>query len=316
MAVGGQIIRVGRYDVEITRPAKVLFPADGITKGDLIDYYRRIAPWMLPHLRGRPVAMERYPDGIDKPSFFHKAVPSYYPDWIKTVTVKKVGGTVTHVVCDNEATLVYLANQACITPHIWLSRMDKLYYPDQMIFDLDPSGESFESVKATAQSFSRLLDELALPAYVKTTGSRGLHVAVPLNREEDFDSVRGFARRLAEIVVNGDREHRTLEQRKGKRLGRVFVDTNRNAYAQLIAPAYAVRARPGAPVSVPLEWSELNRKDLRPGGVTIRSVFDRLEKVGDPWKDFRRRATSLNRARQKLEELNATRRIPQKEEVQ
>jgi bifunctional non-homologous end joining protein LigD len=304
--VDEQTIRVGRYDLEITRPAKVLFPADGITKGDLIDYYRRIAAWMLPHLRDRPLAMERYPNGIDEPSFFQKAVPSYFPDWIKRVTVKKTGGTITHVVCNNEATLVYLANQACITPHIWLSRIDKLYYPDQMVFDLDPSREDFEAVKATAQAIRELLDRLDLPAYLKTTGSRGMHVAVPLNREEDFDSVRAFARQLAEIVVNHDPEHRTLEQRRGKRGGRVFVDTNRNAYAQHMAAAYAVRARAGAPVSAPLDWSELNRKDLRPNGVTIRTIFGRLKKVGDLWKDFGRRATSLKMARRKLEDLHGT----------
>jgi bifunctional non-homologous end joining protein LigD len=315
LAAHGQTIRVGRYRIEITRPEKVLFPADGITKGDLTNYYRQIAAWILPHLQGRPLLLERYPDGIDKTHFFHKAVPVYYPDWIETVTVKKVGGTVTHVVCDNEASLVYIANQACITPHIWLSRIEKLHCPDQMVFDLDPADGNFESAKATAQSFSRLLDKLELPTFVKTSGSRGLHVAVPLNREEDFDSVRTFARRLAEIVVNEDWEHRTLEQRKSKRFGRIFVDTKRNAYAQTVAPAYSVRARPRAPVSAPLDWSELNKKDFRPDDVTIQSIFNRLEKFGDPRKDFRRWATSLKRAHQKLEDLNATRRISQEEEV-
>jgi bifunctional non-homologous end joining protein LigD len=307
MAVRGQTVRVGRVDVEITRPGKLLFPADGITKQDLADYYRRISPWMLPHLQDRPLAMERYPDGIGGPSFFQKEVPAYYPDWIERVTVKKMGGTITHVICNNEATLVYLANQACITPHIWLSRIGKLRYPDQMVFDLDPSGENFDAVRAAAQSFRELLDKLELPVYVKTTGSRGLHVAVPLDRKEDFDSVRAFARRLAEIVVNGDREHRTLEQRKDRRLGRVFVDINRNAYAQTIAPAYAIRARPGAPVSLPLDWNDLSKKDLRPNGTTIRTVFGHLEKSGDPWRDFWRHATSLNRARREVEKLNATR---------
>ena len=241
--------------------------------------------------------MERYPDGIGKPSFFQKAVPPYYPDWIERVTVKKVGGTITHVVCNNEATLVYLANQACITLHIWLSRIEKLRCPDQTVFDLDPAGESFEPVRAAAQSFGELLDKLELPVYVKTTGSRGLHVAVPLGRDEDFDSVRAFARRLAEIVVDGDREHRTLEQRKERRHGRVFEDTNRNAYAQTVAPGYAVCGRPGAPVSLPLDWSELDRKDLRPNGVTVRSVFDRLGKTGDPWLDFRRCDTRTPQSR-------------------
>jgi bifunctional non-homologous end joining protein LigD len=316
VAVRGELIRIGGHDVKITRPDKILFPQDGITKGDLIDYYRRIAPWMLPHLRDRPLSLERYPDGIDKPGFFQKTTPFYYPGWIETVTIKKkMGGTVRHVVCNNAATLVYLANQACLTPHIWLSRIDKLDYPDQLVFDLDPSGDRFEPVKAAAQSLKELLDQLGLPAYLKTTGGRGLHVAVPLKRNETFDSVRAFATELAKVVVRQEPEQWTLEQRKDRRRGRVFVDTNRNAYAQTVAPAYAVRPRRGAPVSVPLDWQELSRKDLRSDGVTIRTVFKRLEKPGDPWTDFWRTAASLNRARQKFEKLNATRRIPQEEEV-
>ena len=309
MIVPEEIVRIGRHEVRVTRPRKVLFPEDGITKQDLIDYYCRIASWILPHLRGRPLVLERYPDGINEPGFFQKDTPSHYPGWIKTVTVKKVGGSVRHVVCDNAATLIYLANQACVTPHIWLSRTDKLDVPDQMVFDLDPSGDSFEPVKAAARSLKELLDHLGLPAYLKTTGLRGLHVAVPLKRREDFDSVRAFAREVARVIVSQEPGERTLEQRKSMRRGRVFVDTNRNAYAQTIAPAYAVRARRGAPVSVPLDWSELKSKNLRPDGVTIRSVFDRLEKVGDPWEDFWWRGVSLNRARRKLEKLKATRRL-------
>jgi bifunctional non-homologous end joining protein LigD len=299
-----EIVRIGRHEVRITHPEKLIFPEDGITKRDLIHYYRRIASWILPHLRGRPLVLERYPDGINKPGFFQKDTPSYYPGWIKTVTVKKVGGSVRHVVCDNAATLIYLANQACVTPHVWLSRTDKLDVPDQMVFDLDPSGDGFEPVKAAARSLKELLDQLGLPSYLKTTGSRGLHVVVPLKRREDFDSVRAFAVEVARVIVSQEPGERTLEQRKSMRHGRVFVDTNRNAYAQTVAPAYAVRARRGAPVSVPLDWSELKSRNLRPNGETIRSVFDRLEKVGDPWADFWRRGVSLNRARQRLEKLN------------
>jgi bifunctional non-homologous end joining protein LigD len=304
MAVQGELIRIGRHEVRITHPEKLLFPDDGVTKQDLIDYYRSIASWILPHLRGRPLVLERYPDGINEPGFFQKDTPSYYPGWIKMVTVKKVGGSVRHVVCDNAATLVYLANQACVTPHIWLSRTDKLDVPDQMVFDLDPSGDSFEPVKAAARSLKELLDHLGLPAYLKTTGLRGLHVAVPLKRREDFDTVRAFAREVARVIVSQEPGERTLEQRKSMRRCRVFVDTNRNAYAQTVAPAYAVRARRGAPVSVPLDWSELKSRNLRPDGVTIRNIFDRLEKVCDPWADFWRRGVSLNRPRQKLEKLN------------
>jgi bifunctional non-homologous end joining protein LigD len=153
-----------------------------------------------------------------------------------------------------------------------------------MVFDLDPSGNSFQDVKSTAESLKALLDQLGLPAYVKTTGSRGLHVAVPLKRAAQFDPVRDFAREVAFVVVGQASGQRTLELQKSKRHGRVFVDTNRNAYAQTMAPAYAVRARPGAPVSVPLDWSELRTPSLRPDGTTMRNVFERLEKIGDPWR--------------------------------
>ncbi len=295
------VVRVGRREIEISRPEKVLFPEDDITKGELIEYYARIAPQMLPHLRNRPLTLERYPDGIKSKRFFQKEVPSYFPDWIRRVTVKKVGGTVTHVVCNDAATLVYLANQACMTPHISLSRIDKLDHPDQLVIDLDPQGDDFEPVRSTARAFKQLLDELELPSFFKTTGSRGLHIVVPLQRKDGFDSVRDFARELAGIVVSQAPEERTLEQLKAQRGARVFIDTNRNGYAQLVAPAYAVRARKGAPVSVPLDWSELEKKKLRSDGVTIRTIFGRLDKAGDPWADFWRSGVSLTRARQKLE---------------
>src|SRR3954469_454395 len=248
------VIRVDRREIEISRPEKVLFPEDGITKGDLIEYYARIAPWMIPHLKDRPLTLERYPNGINTKRFFQKEVSSYFPKWIRTVTVKKVGGQVTHVVCNDTATLVYLANQACVTPHIFLSRSDKVDIPDQLVFDLDPQGDEFEAVKSTALDFKQLLDELELPAFLKTTGSRGLHVVVPLQRREHYDAVRSFGRDLAGIIVSREPRTRTMEQLKAKRGGRVFIDTNRNGYAQLVAPAYAVRAKKGAPVSVPLDW--------------------------------------------------------------
>ena len=296
-------IRVGGRDVKITRPEKVLFPDDGITKQDLVDYYRRVARWILPQLRERPLTLERFPDGIRGPRIIQKSAAPYFPRWIKTVSVAKAGGSLRHVVCDDEATLAYLANLACITPHIWLSRIDKREYPDQMVFDLDPSGASFAPVVETAKAARNLLEQLGLPVYVKTTGSRGLHVVVPLKRQEDFDSVRGFARQVAELLVNQSPNERTLEQRKDKRGERVFLDINRDAYAQTIAPAYAVRPRPGAPVSMPLDWRELDDKALRPDGITIRNIFERLEKLKDPWKDFRARAASLKTAAQKLRRL-------------
>jgi bifunctional non-homologous end joining protein LigD len=299
MALTG-VVRVDRREIEISRPEKVLFPDDGITKGDLIEYYARIAPRMVPHLQDRPLTLERYPNGIQTKRFFQKEVSSYFPKWIRRVTVEKVGGTVTHVVCNDTATLVYLANQACITPHIFLSRTDKLETPDQLVFDLDPQGDDFDLVKATALDFKRLLDELQLPAFLKTTGSRGLHVVVPLRRRENYDAVRAFARDVAEIIVRKAPQSRTMEQLKANRGNRVFIDTNRNGYAQLVAPAYAVRARKGAPVSVPLNWDELKKKELRSNSFTIGNVFQRLERMGDPWADFWQSGVLLTRARQRL----------------
>jgi bifunctional non-homologous end joining protein LigD len=300
-----EVVRVGHHDVKITRPDKVLFPEDGITKRHLVDYYRRIVSWMLPHLRGRPLTLERFPDGIDGTRLIQKSASAYNPEWIKTVTVKKVGGTVKHVLCEDEATLAYLANQACITPHIWLSRTDAIQFPDQMVFDLDPSGEEFAPVRATAQALRKILEQMRLPVYLKTSGSRGLHVVVPVRRDSDFDSVRAFARQVAEIAVREDSKNRTLEARKNDRRGRVYIDTNRNAYAQTVAPAYAVRPRPGAPVSVPLDWHELQKKDLRPDSVTIKTVFARLERAEDPWKDFWGSAVTLKKTRSRLEERHA-----------
>lgn len=295
-----ETIRIDGRDVKITRPEKVLFPEDGITKGDLIRYYQRIGPRMLPYLKGRPLALQRYPDGIAGPSFFQKAAAPYYPEWIETATVKKVGGTVKHVVCNDVATLVYLANQACITLHPWLSRADRPDYPDQMIFDLDPSSDDFRSVIDAAHVLKEILDELKLPAYLKTTGSRGLHIAVPLDGKQNFESVRTFARNVAEVVVARDPARYTLEQYKNKRGGRIFVDVNRNAYAQTAVAVYSVRARNGAPVSTPLGWAELRKRNLRPDAITIKNVFERLDQIQDPWSNFWKHRASLDEAAKRL----------------
>ncbi|WP_201159772.1 non-homologous end-joining DNA ligase [Rhodoplanes elegans] len=306
-------LRVEGHEIAVTNPAKLLFADGHISKRDLIDYYRWVGPRILPFLRERPIAMERYPNGIEQTGFFQKSVPSYFPDWVKTIAVqKKQGGIARHVICNDVALLVYLANQACITPHAWLSRVDKLEYPDQMVFDLDPSADTFDWVRAAALALKELLQELTLSAYVKSTGSRGLHVIVPLKRTESFESVRTFARAVATIVVMQEPSQRTLQQRTGSRHGRVFLDINRNAYAQTVAPPYAVRARPNAPLSIPLFWEEVRSKTLRPDGVTLRDIRKRLDGMIDPWADFRRRASALGSAWRKLELLGVSVRVPQK----
>lgn len=303
MAEQKTVVEIGGHEVSLTRPDKVLFPADGITKKDLVDYYRRVAPLILPHLSGRPLMLERYPDGIGGPLIIQKDASKYFPAWIRTVSLKKKGGSVRHVVCDDEATLAYLANQACITPHTWLSLADKPDVPDQMVFDLDPSGATFGAVKSTARALHRILEACSVPAFLKTSGSTGLHVVVPLKRDGDFGGVRDLAHRIATQLIADAPGQRTLEVSKAKRGGRVYVDINRNAWAQNVAPAFAVRARPGAPVSVPIDWAELDRRTLRSDEWTIRTVFRRVEKAEDPWAAFRRSAVPFARAVKQVEAM-------------
>ena len=191
---GAGKVRVGRHTLPLSSLDKVLFPDAGVTKGDVVEHYRRVAARMVPHMKGRPVSMQRFPDGIEGQGFFQKDAPDYFPDWIRRVTVEKKGGTVEHAVCDDAATLVYLANQNCITPHVWLSRADRLNHPDRLIFDLDPSGDDFEQVRFAAGVLRDLLVDLGLVPFPMTTGGRGLHLLVPLDRKSDFDAVRSFAR--------------------------------------------------------------------------------------------------------------------------
>jgi bifunctional non-homologous end joining protein LigD len=294
----------GKYTVETSNEDKVFFPGEGITKGDLIEYYREIAEMMLPFMKDRLVVMHRFPDGINEDGFYHKDTPDFFPEWIRTKTVSKEdGGRVKHVICDNAATLVYLANQGCITPHTWLSRADKLHHPDQMIFDLDPSSDNFAPVRSAAKLLRKLFDELELVSFVKTTGSRGLHVLVPLDRSAKFDTVRAFARDVAKLLAHRHPRDLTTEARKNKRRGRLYLDTARNSYAQTAAPPYAVRPKPTAPVATPLDWDELNDSKLGPQTYHIGNIFKRLARKENPWRDLKRHTTSLDRARNRLNEM-------------
>jgi bifunctional non-homologous end joining protein LigD len=271
-----------------------------VTKADLAAYYERIAGRMVPHLRDRPVSMHRFPDGVAEAGFFHKDVPDHFPDWIRRVRVRKADGALTHaVVCDAD-TLVYLADQACITPHVWLSRSDRLDRPDRMVFDLDPSGEDFAAVRRVAQALGELLDELELPRFAMTTGSRGIHIWVPLERRHGFDEVRAFAREVAAVIEARHPNLVTTEQRKQKRRGRVLIDVMRNAYAQTAVPPYAVRPRGQGPVATPLRWEELSDSRLQPDRWTVSNLFRRLARREDPWRGMSSQARSLTRARQRL----------------
>ena len=298
-----QIAEIGGHDVKLSNPDKVLFPAAGLTKADLIDYYERIAPVMLPHVAGRPLSLVRYPNGIETEGFMQKNASDYFPDWIRRARIAKQDGAVDHVVAEDAATLVYLANQACVTFHIGLARVDRIDHPDRMVIDLDPSDDDFAKVKRAAREARALLEEVGLAPFLQTTGSRGLHIWAPLDRAADFDQVRDFAAQLAELLVARRPHELTTAQRKAKRGDRVFVDVARSAYAQTAVAPYSVRARPQAPVATPIDWAELDDPKLEPQRYTIRNLFRRLGRKKDPWAEIERHAHALEPARQRLQRL-------------
>src|SRR6195256_812424 len=277
------------HAITITHPDKVLFPADGITKGELAEYYRQIAPRMIPPVPHRPLHMNRFPGGIQYNPIQQKRVPDSFPGWIKRATLDlQRGGTITHAVIDNAATLVYLAQYNVVTVHVWLSCIQAPNQPDQVMFDLDPADEDFGLVRNTALTLKGLLEELKLVPFVKTTGSRGLHVIAPITVGPTFEEVHLFADALAQRLAAADSKHLTTEFSKQKREGRLFLDVNRNAYAQTAVAPYAVRAKAGAPIAVPIDWSEVESDKLRPDGVGIRTVAKWLKGRDDPWKSMER----------------------------
>jgi bifunctional non-homologous end joining protein LigD len=290
--------------VKITHPEKVLFPGDGITKADLAAYYERVAEWMLPHVRFRPVSMQRFPDGIEGKGFFHKDIPDYFPDWIRRVEVPKAKGTVTHLIACDPDTLVYLVGQNTITPHVWLSRADRVWQPDRMVIDLDPApGSDFGAVRRAARQTGELLEELGFTPFAQVTGSKGIHVWTPLRRRARHDDVRAFAGQIGAVLAARHPDALTTEWRKEKRDGRILVDTARNTYAQTAIPPYAVRPRPGAPVATPIEWDELSDSRLRPDRWTVKNVLRRLAAKGDPWADIGSYARGISRARRRISSM-------------
>jgi bifunctional non-homologous end joining protein LigD len=303
--MGRQTVELDGRTVELSSLDKTYFPESGLTKGDLVDYYRRVAPTMLPHLRDRPLSMQRFPEGIAAAGFYQKEVPEYFPRWIRRlpVLVEEEGREQPQVVCNDAATLVYLANQGVITPHTWLSREASLRQPDKLIFDLDPPGGDFQTVRAAALALRDLLSELELPSFLMTTGSKGLHVALPLDGRAGYDATRDFARDVAALLVARHPERYTLELRKDARQGRLFLDYLRNAYAATSVAPYAVRARPGAPVATPLAWDELEKRDLHSEYYTLKNIFRRLAQKQDPWQEFYAEPCSLEEARRRLEKM-------------
>jgi bifunctional non-homologous end joining protein LigD len=278
----------------ITHPDKLMFPGDGITKGELASYYEAVAPVMLPHLRRRPITMERFHRGIGAPGFFQKDVVKGFPEWLKRVEVPKHGGTVHHPIANDLRSLLWLANQNSITIHVWPSRMPNLYNPDICIFDLDPSTEDdLDTLCAAALQLRDLLVELGVRSWIKTSGSKGFHIAVPLNGKSDFGEVARFAHTVGRVLVSRNPHKLTQEFHKVDRGGRILVDTGRNGYSATYAATYTVRAKPGAPVSAPCTWEEVERGQVGPRTFTLRTMPERLAAAGDLWADMLKSKQSL-----------------------
>ena len=278
--------------IETHRDDKVLFPGDGRTKADVIAYYRDVAGLMLPHLENRCLTLERYPDGIDEPGFYQQNYADHFPDYVTRRPLPTADGddTVDHIVVDEPAALVYLADQGTITFHGWLARADAPRHPDRLVFDLDPADDDFRVVVDAARLVREVLELSGLVPFVMTSGSRGLHVSAPLDGHLDFDAARRLAATLAEAVVDRDPRRFTVAQRKAARRGRLYLDVARNAYGQTAVLPYSLRARPGAPAATPLDWRELSRSDLGPQRYGIANLRRRLARKDDPFARYASRA--------------------------
>ena len=288
--------------IPISHPEKVLFPEDGITKGDLAGYYEMIAPVMVPHVKNRPVTMERFHRGIGESGFFQKDVSKGFPAWLERVEVPKKDGVVNHPIVTDARSLVWLANQNSITPHVWGARAPDLLHPDVCVFDLDPSVEDAKALRRAALWLREMLeDEFGFETWVKTTGSKGFHIAVALDRKTPIGDVERFAHAIGRALVEAHPKELTQEFHKKDRGTRILVDTGRNGYSATFAAAYAVRARPGAPVSAPCTWKEVESGKAGPRTFHLRNMRERVDAAGDVWSGLLKKGKSLKRALTLLE---------------
>ena len=299
-------LRVGGRTVQVSSVGKPFFPAAGLAKGDLLAYYRDVAEVMLPHLAGRPLNLQRFPNGVDGKGFWQQGAADHFPDWVRTVTVERRGrgGTVDHVVCDDAATIVYLANLATVTFHAWTSTVEHLARPDLVVIDLDPDpDQGLDVVRAAARAVRAAGEEAGLAPFLQTSGSRGYHVVMPLEPGPDVEVVRDLAAELALLVAARDPGRLSVEWRKAKRDGRLLLDTARNSYAQTVVAPYSVRPKPEAPVATPIEWSELGR--VEPRTYTVANLRRRLARKQDPWAGMATHAAAFDPVRARLDELLA-----------
>jgi bifunctional non-homologous end joining protein LigD len=284
------------HDVRISSPTKVLFPDDGITKADLAEHYARVADRMLPHVIDRPLSLQVYPGGIHKTGHFLKEIPKYFPDWVARAELPKHGGTVTHIVPKAADTLQMIAQHNAITPHVPTARIDQPDKPDRMIVDFDPADDNprWDDIQAAAYLAREILSGAGLEPFVMTSGSRGLHVVVPIRRESVYTDVFAMGKVLATQMVDAMPDALTLKFKKEQRGDRIYVDVLRNRKAHTAVAPYAVRARDGAPVATPIPWEEVD--DVTPTRYSLRD----MRPGDDPWADFAAAAVSPRSAAKKL----------------
>ncbi|MGR6835549.1 non-homologous end-joining DNA ligase [Syntrophomonas erecta] len=273
---------INNREFSLSNLDKVLWPGDGYTKGELIHYYVQIAPYIIPHLKDRPLVVTRYPNGIEGKSFYQKNAPPHTPEWIPTFPWYSSDSDreIEFILVEEMPTLAWLANQGCIEMHPWLSRTGKIDYPDFVVFDLDPSpSNTYQEIVEITRVLKELLDGLKLKSWLKTSGGEGLHIYVPIKNCYTYEQIRLLARHIAAIVVEILPDIATIERRVKQREGRVYIDYLQNVKGKTLSAPYSVRPRPGAPVSTPLEWDELTQ--IQPSQFTITTILSRVRDRGD-----------------------------------
>ena len=281
-----------------------MFPDHELTKAGLLNYYRKISKWIIPFLKDRPMVLHRYPDGIEGEDFYQKDIPDYFPDWIDRIDVElREGGRQTLVNCNRESTLLYLVNQGVVTPHVWLSRKGNLENPDRLVIDLDPPKEEFELVQEGARDLVQLFEMMGMRLFAMTTGSRGMHLLLPLDGKSGFDETRDFTRKAAEKLVAGHPEKYTVETRKDQRGGKLFIDYLRNSYGQTSVAPYSLRAGKGAPAAVPLDRNETSSAGMRPDRYNHKNIFRRLGQKENPWVDIDKTGYSVKKGLAELDRI-------------
>jgi bifunctional non-homologous end joining protein LigD len=282
-------MKIKGKEINITHDDKIYYPRAEITKGQIIDYYLSVSKLILPYLKDRPLTMFRAPDGLKKAGFFQKNAGDYFPSWIATKKIKHrhQEGSTNHVLCNDQATLIYLVDQGCLEFHIWLSQINHPDKPDRIVFDLDLPKESFAKVKKAALDLKSLLDNLDIPAFLMTTGSKGLHVVIPIQVKFGYAEVRQYALKIIDLFIKKHPKGYTRQSKKSGREDKVYLDYLRNAFAQTHICPFSTRVREGAPIAVPISWEDLQKKGFHSGYYNVQNAGKSfLRRKKDPWKEF------------------------------